>query len=469
MVGQPVSLRGLSDLPNLRHLSRNGLTFSDCCSDCFRGLPNIQTLNLSFNERIYLRTTPFSGLDSIKILDIQRTKFRSLATQFNFFLKSLKYLEYLDISYSECIFMRTMTFRYLSSIKVLKLAGNKFEGDALSYIFKNVTTLEVLQMSDCGIQNIDLGAFQSLSRLRHLFLSQNKLMVLGFVTHPDLSSLKLLDLGKNNIFSIPHHILRKLPKNLSDLDLSFNPIVCSCSHIDFIIWIVKHQQLLNQSTNISCKISSEHSKSRVIDFDIDSCTHIRRQTIALCICAVTFLVLVSVLTYKVQFYLRYGYILLRGYSASEQQECSYDAFVIYSSKDESWVMDELVENLENGSPPIQLCFHERDFEAGKAIISNIIHEGIMGSHKIIVVVSKHFMESSWCRFEFEMAQSWLVIQCNANIIIIIILEDVMEEKSKKMFGLHKHLKNNTYLKWSGNPINNMRFWTRLRKAVITRN
>ncbi|GAA6110598.1 toll-like receptor 4 [Tachysurus ichikawai] len=91
----------------------------------------------------------------------------------------------------------------------------------------------------------------------------------------------------------------------------------------------------------------------------------------------------------------------------------------------------------------------------------------MGSRKVIVVVSKHFIESSWCRFEFEVAQSWLVMQRSANIIIII-LEDVEEEKSKKVFGLHKHLKNNTYLKWSGNPINDMTFWIRLRKAVIAR-
>ncbi|XP_017319888.2 toll-like receptor 4 [Ictalurus punctatus] len=461
--------RGLSDLPKLQHvdLSENQLNLFDCCSKYFTGMPNIHTLNLSFNAIIYLSKNPFSGLDSMRILDIQSTKLSALTAQFKFF-KSLKYLQYLDISYSHSTFLRTMTFKYLSSLKVLKIAGNRFQGDALSHIFQNVTTLEVLEMSNCGIQNIDWRAFQSLSRLRDLFLSQNKLVVLDFVTHPNLRSLTLLDVGTNSIYSIPHHILQNLPTNLSDFDLSFNPIECSCSQIDFIIWIVNHQPLLQQSVNISCKILSQNSNIRVLDFDIEGCVHVRRLTFVLCICAVTFLFFVSVLTYKFQFYLQYGYILLRGYRASRQQECSYDAFVIYSNKDESWVMDELVENLENGSPPIQLCLHVRDFEAGKAITSNIIDEGIMGSRKIIVVVSKHFIESSWCRFEFEVAQSWLVMQGNANIIIII-LEDVEEEKSKKVFGLHKHLKNNTYLKWSGNPINNMRFWIRLRKAVITRN
>nr|XP_055027040.1 toll-like receptor 4 [Misgurnus anguillicaudatus] len=130
-----------------------------------------------------------------------------------------------------------------------------------------------------------------------------------------------------------------------------------------------------------------------------------------------------------------------------------------------WVMNELMENLENGVPPIQLCLHMRDFEAGKSITSNIIDEGIMGSRKVIVVVSQHFINSDWCRFEFEIAQSWFVMERNANIIIII-LEDVEEMKTKKVFGLHKHLKNNTFLRWSRDPLSKMRFWIRLRKAII---
>ncbi|RXN24837.1 tripartite motif-containing 16-like protein [Labeo rohita] len=119
--------------------------------------------------------------------------------------------------------------------------------------------------------------------------------------------------------------------------------------------------------------------------------------------------------------------------------------------DEVWVMNELMENLENGVPPIQLCLHMRDFQAGKSIASNIIDEGIMGSRKIIVVVSQHFIDSAWCRFEFELAQSRFMMERNANIIIII-LEDVEERKTKKVLGLHKHLKKNTYLKWSRDPL-----------------
>ncbi|KAG9275236.1 toll-like receptor 4 [Astyanax mexicanus] len=458
---------GISDMPRLQHidLSQNRVHITDCCENYFKRMPNIRSLNLSNNGNIYLSNNPFSGLSSLEVLDFHQTTLKGLATKFELF-KKLQNLKYLDISYTDFTFWSTVSFGSLNRLKVLKMAGNHFQEDALSYLFENLTSVEYIDISNCEIDSIAWRTFKDLPRLQQLLLNQNRLMVLDFVTHPNLKDLRLLEVHTNNIASIPLNILQNLPKNLTVLDLSFNPIDCSCSQINFILWITSHQQIFPKKNNILCKSQSLGSRHKTIDFDVESCERIRRFTIVTSICAVVLLVLASFLAYRFQFYLRYGYILLKGYRTSRQQEWSYDAFVIYSSKDECWVMDELVENLENGIPPIHLCLHVRDFEAGKAITSNIIDEGIMGSRKIIVVVSKHFTDSSWCRFEFEVAQSWLVTQGNPNIIIII-LEDVEEEKTKKVFGLHKHLKKNTYLKWSSNPINNTRFWIRLRKAVIT--
>ncbi|KAF7710581.1 hypothetical protein HF521_009453, partial [Silurus meridionalis] len=437
---------GLSDMPKLQHvdLSRNQMILQECCSLYFRNAPNIRHINLSHNAKIWLNAKPFFNLELVEELDFHHTVLDLIGQ--TGVLQNLKNLKYLDLSYTRTVFSSYLAFHGLQSIKIIKIAGNTFQGTTLTDLFENLTALEVLDMSHCGIDQIPCIAFRNLQKLRQLLLSQNNLMVLDFLTQPNLQSLTHLAVDQNSISAIKLSTLQNLPVNLSVFDITSNPISCFCTQTDFILWIVKHKKLFPNSNNVLCKTLWSDSKIRLIDFDVEDCIHIRRLTIVLCVCAAIFLILVSVLTYKFQFYLRYAYILLRGYNVTRQQEFSYDAFVIYSSKDESWVMDELLENLENGCPPIQLCLHVRDFEAGKAITSNIIDEGIMGSHKIIVVVSKHFIESSWCRFEFEVAQSWLVMQGNANIIIII-LEDVEEEKSKKVFGLHKHLRNNTYLKW----------------------
>ncbi|XP_076830921.1 toll-like receptor 4 [Brachyhypopomus gauderio] len=461
----PALFRGFSDMPNLQYvdLSRNQFSIKGCCSYYFKDMPKIRFINLSLNANINTDLKPFSGLELLEVLDFHHTKLDIIGKYG--VLQNLKYLTYLDLSYTRLTFSSPSSFHGLNSLKVLKISGNTFQGDILSYLFSNLTVLESLDMSNSGIDHIVWTTFKDLQRLQHLFLSRNKLMVLDFLTQPNLPSLTQLAVDQNNIASIQLNTLQNIPSNLSVLDLSFNPINCLCTQTDFILWIIKNQKLFPHPYNILCKSLSPSTTLRVTDFDTQSCINIRRLKIVLSICAAIVLVSASVLVYKFQFYLRYGCIVLRGHRTAKQGEYSYDAFIIYSSKDECWVMDELVDNLENGVPPIKLCLHVRDFEAGKAITSNIIDEGILGSRKIIVVVSKHFIESSWCRFEFEMAQSLLVMQGNANIIIII-LEDVEEKNIKKVFGLHKYLKKNTYLKWSRNPLNNMRFWIRLRKAVI---
>ncbi|KAL2083531.1 hypothetical protein ACEWY4_021304 [Coilia grayii] len=452
----------LEHLPNLEYidLSGNNLMMS-CCEDELIDIPKLWYLNLSVNAKVKIRTWGFLNLTSLQILDIHDTNVK-VENQHSF-LQNLRYLIYLDLSYSQITFKTHLFFQGLISLKQLKIAGNTFRKDIFSEIFSNLSTLEMLDISNCAIEDIPWPSFHNLHNLKHLTLSRNRLMSVNFLTCPSLSKLVSFHADGNNIASISPTVLQNLPMDLQILDLSFNPIECSCSHLEFISWIINHQSVLKNPHQMSCKAPTKNS--RVIDFDFTHCIQRVIITVPIVIVLVVMLLLLPALVYKFQFQLRYCCTLLRGYRTPRQQEYSYDAFVIYSNKDEAWVLDELVENLEKGVPPIQLCLHERDFEAGKSITSNIVDEGLTGSRKIIVVVSQHFIDSSWCRFEFELAQSWLVLGKSARIIIII-LEDVEDRKIKTVFGLHKYLKKNTYLKWKGNALSNIRFWTRLRKAII---
>nr|XP_009305503.1 toll-like receptor 4b, duplicate a isoform X1 [Danio rerio] len=462
---EPIFAEPFTDLPKLQYvdLSDNQLKIKHCCSTLLSGTPQINYLNLSLNSEISVDVGGFEGLDSLEILDFSYT--RVVRIGYLSVLSNLKNLRYLDVSYSSVTFSNIFCFLGLSSLNVLKMAGNNFQGNVAKYVFNNLTLLEHLDMSFCHLVELHTSSFKYLQRLRHLNVKGNYLIKIDFLTHPNLKQLTSFYVEKNSITAIPLHVLKNLPMNLSEFDLSFNPIDCSCSQTDFMLWIINNQKVLKQPENILCKTISPNSDFRVTDFDIDHCVYKKKLIIVLPVFCVVFIVVLSILVYRFQFYLRYCWILLRGYRSPGQQECSYDAFVIFSSYDEAWVMNELMENLENGVPPIQLCLHMRDFQAGKSIASNIIDEGIMGSRKIIVVVSQHFIDSAWCRFEFELAQSRFLMERNANIIIII-LEDVAERKTKKILGLHKHLKKNTYLKWSRDPLSNMRFWIRLRKAIV---
>ena len=83
----------------------------------------------------------------------------------------------------------------------------------------------------------------------------------------------------------------------------------------------------------------------------------------------------------------------------------YDGFVSYfsegSNSDRLFVRQVLQPRLEEQtSPPFRLLFHERDFRADKLIYANIL-DAIDKSNCVIVIMSQEYVNSAWCREEFE--------------------------------------------------------------------
>lgn len=169
----------------------------------------------------------------------------------------------------------------------------------------------------------------------------------------------------------------------------------------------------------------------------------------------------GILVYKFYFHL----LLFVGCKKYGRGESTYDAFVIYSSQDEDWVRNELVKNLEEGVPPFHLCLHYRDFIPGVAIAANIIQEGFHKSRKVIVVVSQHFIQSRWCIFEYEIAQTWQFLRSHAGIIFIV-LQKLEKSLLRQQVELYRLLSRNTYLEWEDSVLGRHIFWRRLKKALL---
>ncbi|XP_030628190.1 toll-like receptor 4 [Chanos chanos] len=297
------SFHGFSDMPLLQYvdLSRNEMSIIECCSKKFRGTPQLRHLNLSLNTDIkLLGENPFSGLETLEALDFHHSHLNGIG-QYSL-LKNLQQLTYLDISFSGIYFTYYKSFDGLDSLRVLKMAGNNLLGEILQYLFANLTQLELLDISNCGTESMMYSTFKDLHQLKHLFLSGNKLMTLDFSS---LKAIRNVYLDNNQIASIPLNVLQNRPENLSVFDLSNNPIDCSCSQTDFISWIVNHQQILKQPQNIFCHSLSQTPVTRVIDFDLENCAYRKKAAvIVVSLFVIISLLLVSVLTYKFQFWNR---------------------------------------------------------------------------------------------------------------------------------------------------------------------
>ncbi|KAL1776341.1 toll-like receptor 4 [Sigmodon hispidus] len=445
------------NLPSLTFLdlSDNRMSFMGCCSYHELKTSNLKYLNLSFNGAIFMSKN-FMGLEQLEYLDFQHSALRK-TTEFSAFL-SLEKLLYLDISYTNTKIDFNGIFYGLTSLKTLKMAGNTFKENTLSNVFINTTNLTYLDISKCQLQQISWGVFDTLHRLELLNMSNNNLLLLDSSYYKQLHSLKTLDYSFNHI-QTANEILH-FPKNLTSLNLTNNSFACTCEHQDFLQWVKDQRLFLVNAEQMTCTTPVEMKDSMVLDFRNATC-YMHKTIISVTVISVLVVSTIIFLVYKFYFHL----ILIAGCKKYSRSESIYDAFVIYSSQDEDWVRNELVKNLEEGVPPFQLCLHYRDFIPGVAIAANIIQEGFHKSRKVIVVVSRHFIQSRWCIFEYEIAQTWQFLSSHSGIIFIV-LEKVEKSLLRQQVELYRLLSRNTYLEWEDNALGRHIFWRRLKKALL---
>ncbi|XP_068888000.1 toll-like receptor 4 isoform X2 [Aphelocoma coerulescens] len=452
--------KSLSDLEVI-DLSENSLTFSGCCSPQFQNCPNLKHLNLSFNSNIRL-TGDFTNVKNLLYLDLQHTTLFGPGS-YPVFL-SLQRLIYLDISHTKTEVKSQCTFCGLNSLQVLKMAGNSFEDNKLSNSFKNLSHLHTLDISSCKLVHVDQSSFDALSELKELNISNNKLLTFDAGVYQPLQALRVLDFSRNQLTVLLDSAREVLPDSLVLLDISQNLFDCSCVYLDFLTWIREKQELLQNKELMLCHTPSYVTNVSLPSFDLSSC-HIHAGKVVFSVVVLLCIVVLLFLIYKYYFQLYYFVVLLSGCKHSAERGDTYDAFVIHSSKDEEWVIKELVEPLEGGTPPFHLCLYHRDFLPGVPIVTNIIQEGFLSSRNVIAVISTDFLESKWCSFEFDIAQSWQLVEGKTGIIMIV-LEDVNKALLRQRLGLSRYLKRNTYLEWKDKEISKHIFWRQLTGVLL---
>ncbi|NWX33074.1 TLR4 protein, partial [Notiomystis cincta] len=452
--------KGLSNLEVL-DLSDNRLTFSRCCSLQFENCPNLKHLNLSYNSNIKLNGD-FTNMKNLLYLDLQHTTVVG-PKNFPVFL-TLQRLIYLDISYTKTEIKGHCTFCGLNSLQVLKMAGNSFEDNKLANNFKNLSHLHILDISSCKLVHVDQSTFDALSELKELNISNNKLLTFDPGVYQPLQALRVLDFSRNQLTVLLDSARKILPDSLVLLDISQNLFDCSCVHLDFLKWIKEKQELLQNKELMLCHTPSHVANVSLLSFDLSSC-YISTGKVVCSMLVFLCIVLFLFLIYKYYFQLYYSLLLLSGCKHSAERGETYDAFVIHSSKDQDWVIKELVEPLEGGTPPFHLCLYYRDFLPGVPVVTNIIQEGFLSSRNVIAVISTDFLESKWCSFEFDIAQSWQLVE-GKNGIIMIVMEDVNKALVRQRLGLSRYLRRNTYLEWKDKDINKHIFWRQLTGVLL---
>ncbi|XP_040584957.1 CD180 antigen isoform X1 [Mesocricetus auratus] len=242
----------LENLENLHllDLSHDDIEISDCCNMQLKNLSHLQSLNLSYNEPLGLKTEAFQECPQLERLDLAFTQLRVSTEQSPF--QNLHLLKVLNLSH--CL-LDTSNQHVLDGLPVLQhlnLQGNHFPNGNIQKTnpLQTLESLETLILSFCDLSSIDQQAFIRLKIMNHVDLSHNRLTSSSIEALSHLKGI-YLNLASNHIDIIPSSLLPILSQQRT-ISLRGNPLDCTCSNIYFLEWYKENMQKLEDTENTFC-------------------------------------------------------------------------------------------------------------------------------------------------------------------------------------------------------------------------
>ncbi|XP_043225658.1 protein toll-like [Amphibalanus amphitrite] len=301
--------------------------------------------------------------------------------------------------------------------------------------------------------------------ISELHLSRNNLTSVPVTYLPP--SLRLLRLDHNNLTNVSEPLLGHLQQAGARVWLGNNPYRCDCDLLPLHRFVLLSANNGSGSVQDVSAVRCDDSANRtLLEMKPDEvCPSRLAMVIAACVAA-TALAMCALVAAVIYYNYRdtikvwlYAHGLCMALVSEEELDTDkkYDAFVSYSHLDEEFVVEQLVPELERGDPKYTLCLHFRDWLAGE-FIADQIQDSVQDSRRVIVVLSKNFIQSDWGRMEFLTAHKQALSERRNRVILVVYGE--LPEPSAMDPELRSYISLNTYLQW-GDPL----FWQRLRYAL----
>ena len=276
--------------------------------------------------------------------------------------------------------------------------GPQLTNETIPNLIRTLKNLTELDLSDNSIKSLPSNFFVHQLKMERIDLSQNAMRLINFkFTH--MKNLTLLDLSRNLLDQLDRET-RMAIVNVSNLtvDLTDNPLLCSCLTLDFLEWLREESGHLKNWEEYDCTFGKQQVSLSKLDNlilpKLQKECHSKEWVIAssVVLVGVILLLVVSFVFYRHRFEIRYLCLRLvikrREHQALEERDVvyDYDAFVAFDQQDRNWIDDHLIPRLDcqDGEGKYRLLVHHRDFLPGTNIEENILN-GIQSSRKIILI------------------------------------------------------------------------------------
>nr|WBP49908.1 Toll-like receptor protein [Mimachlamys nobilis] len=396
-------------------------------------------------------------------------------------VSNLQHVKYIDGSNNYCNFISDDFFNECPNLETLlihdNLLGDVLRKDKNGNIFRHLTHLKVLDLSWNRIQTVPKLLLKNQNELQILNISNNQLDTFDLL-FGHMKGLEYLNLSHNQLQKLSGDNLRQIDRltNLT-VNLFGNKLQCSCETLDFLKWLSDNKALFDHFINYECRFQNDTSMT-FADFDkmlIDlkkSCYNYTGLIAGLTSSLVLIIAfIVSGIVYRYRWKLRYLYYVTktryRGYTGLEinndtRHDYPYDAFISYCEQDGRFVRGDLLDNLETRSG-LTLCLHQRDFIPGQDIAENIT-KAIHQSWKTVVVLSKNYLRSYWCMYEFNMARMESIYSRGDKPVLLLVFYDDVAPKELPL-TLMDLIERKSYIEYPKDEQGNIVFWDKLAESV----
>jgi Leucine-rich repeat (LRR) protein len=490
----------LTHLSYLQIFNKNLLEIS---MECFTGLYNLETLDLSQNGIISMHSNTFYHVPNLKTLILRSNDLLlSFLDDSKPSFSSLSMLQILDLSYNQLYnFYTGVNLSHLLRLNLShNLLGEELDRPYTSTNFLGCPALQTLILSDNRITSVPAGLLDKLFTLQWLDLSNNDIVSLDGIIFLRSS---LISLSGNKVSIVPSEVISRISPT-SRVDFTGNPFNCSCDLISFRRWITHIKTDESRLPGLSqyvCDFPVFMHGIRLLDFSpddiVENCFPPPWRIFLIVVAASVSGVMT--ISGTVAYHFRWS-VRLHLYNVCKQCKSSslhggyqqidadngedYDLMVSYFADDEGgvWVRDVLVPTIDRTEPTrlhldaineeatvfrdekFLLFYEERDVNFNKALIGAIV-DAMQKARKVMLVVTEGYLKENRCRFEMEQA---VYKSCSSghgvDDVIVVLFE---ESIGIQLLGsLHRSLKLNSALRWVPNEENGKRlFWRQLKDRL----
>nr|UTM63721.1 Toll-like receptor [Ruditapes philippinarum] len=440
----------------------------------FRGLVQLTKLSLYDNNIAILPGKVFSPLSRLISLDLEKNNLVEIQYSKGRF-SALGSLVYLNLANNNLRYIQPDLFQFTLSLKYLHLEHNSLSNllaeDFGGRLLKGLVKLRELNLMDNKLYAVPDATFQNLESLVFLNLTDNKIKGWGPNLFKSMSKLQVLDLTNNLIATLKKENLKDL-STLKSLNLTGNPFSCNCDLRWFRDWINSTTVDLAKNDTYRCYSPDDWQGKKLLSFNRNkiNCIIIKWWYIMIgCAVAAVFVIIISGLLYRKRWPLKlYVYKLRRrreprkhgaadgrgGYGAINNEE-GFDAYVSCAEEDKQWVLDNLLPGVDRGKKDDEhvfggqfcLYFEDRDSEPGRSVAGNIF-ENMIVSRKVIVVLSRNYLQSPMHLFELDLATEQMYGHKLEEIIVVHIEEGLPDKIPKR---ISHTMKRNQIVEWSDTP------------------